>query len=108
MRLRTFVRPDELTGEAALQLAARIASRPLSRVRGVYLSLANARSVDATGVAVLVRLYSQLESAGKEFGLLDVPPEIDDDLREFGLDFLTRAPAARSGAFALRRRAAIA
>ena len=82
----TYYLADQLTGEAALRLASRLSHLPLEQFEKIVLSFGNVTSLDATGLAVLVRLYSQLITSGRRLVLRDVPPTIADQLKTVGLD----------------------
>ena len=105
MRLRTFVNNDELTGDRAIRLAQRLSSRPLGELQGIVLSLKHAGSVDASGIAVMVRMYSQLARVGKSFALVDGPKDVEKLLRQAGLAFLIDRRDVARRPLTLRRRA---
>ena len=84
----TYYLADQLTGEAALKLASRLSHLPLERFQTVVLSFGNVTSLDATGLAVIVRLYSQLVTNGRRLVLRDVRPDVADKLEDVGLGSL--------------------
>lgn len=85
VRSRWFLIADELTGVTAMRLADRLHSMALDDIDVVVLSLKGADTVDASGLAVLVRLYSRLVSAQKTLILRDVGPDIAQMIEQLGL-----------------------
>lgn len=83
--MKLHVIGDELSGENALKLARGLAHQQFGSVDRVVLSLRQATTVDASGIAVLVRLYSQLSRAGIPLIVTDVPAHVQQMLQETGL-----------------------
>ena len=93
----TYYLADELTGESAIRLALRLRKLPLSQFQKIVLSFGNVTSLDATGLAILVRLYSQLVTSGRQLVLCDVSDEILTQLKPVGLDSLFRDRPTKGG-----------
>ena len=78
--------PHDLSGQTALVLSEELNSMPVHRIGAMILSLENVKSIDATGLAILVRLYSHMSALGKKLFLADVPRTIQKSLEQLGLD----------------------
>lgn len=84
--------PFDLVGHAALSLAPMFA--PHIGGETLELSLAAVNAIDASGVALLVRLGSHLASCGGRLSLTDVREPLMQELRRIGLaGLLTTKPA---------------
>ena len=66
----------EFWGPEALSLAERLPISELIGARCVVLSLAKVRRIDEAGLAMLVRLYSQLRVRGSQLEFVDVPSAV--------------------------------
>ncbi len=108
MKVRSYLVRDELNGKRALDFASEIASQSMQDVDGVELSMRYASGVDVAGLAVLVRMYSQLRSTGRGFAMTEVPDHIASQLAEIGVTHLIAAtpkPKLRWMGIPSRRRA---
>jgi anti-anti-sigma factor len=72
-------------GASALSLAERLPLAELAGAKSVVLSLEKTRHMDQAGLAMLVRLYSQLRVRRCRLQLVDVPPVIHEMLETVGL-----------------------
>jgi anti-anti-sigma factor len=72
-------------GPHAMTLAERLPLGDLASARSVVLSLEKIRYMDQAGVAMLVRLYSQLRIRGCHLRLVDVPATAHELLERVGL-----------------------
>lgn len=93
----TYRLADQLSGEEALTLASRLRRLPLEKFEKIVLSFANVTSLDATGLAILVRLYSQLVASGRRLEIRDIPPAIREQLEEVGVASLFAERTAHRG-----------
>lgn len=106
MSTRSYIIRDELNGAQALRFAAEVAQTSLAHIDTVEFSLRYASGVDVTGLAVIVRLYSQLQASGRELTLTEVPERIEAAFAAVGVTHLiTRERRAWFPALAFRRRA---
>lgn len=106
MSTRSYIIRDELNGPQALRFAAEVAHTPLEHIATVEISLRYASAVDVTGLAVLVRLYSQLQASGRRLTLTEVPEHIQRSFAAVGVTHLvTRERHTWFPALAFRRRA---
>jgi anti-anti-sigma factor len=81
-----FIVKNNLIGKEALKLAAELNNTSIHHIEGMTLSFSNeVKNIDATGLAILVRLYSQLSAKGKSLMLTDVPNSIQSTLDRHGL-----------------------
>ena len=78
--------PHDLSGQTALVISEELSNMPVHRMGTMILSLENVKSIDATGLAILVRLYSHMSSLGKKMFLTDVPQSIKKSMTQLGLD----------------------
>ena len=94
----------DLTGWEALKTAKDLSDTPMGAYDGITLSLEKMKSIDSAGIAILVRLYSQLKRRRKTLSLEKVPEEIRGFLTQIGLEEIlintptatgTRAPSSR-------------
>jgi anti-anti-sigma regulatory factor len=85
---------NHLVGHDALGLARELSALPLEQATGLTLSLRNVAVIDASGVAALVRLYSQFEAAGKVLDLVDVSASVFHELERVGIDACISVDAA--------------
>ena len=76
---------DDLRGLSALSLPDRLPLTDLAVAKGVVLFMGNVRHVDQAGVAMLVRLYSQLRVRGCDLVLTDVRVGVRQTLERVGL-----------------------
>ena len=95
----TYYLADQLTGNDAIRLASRLRRLPLEQFQKVVLSLRNVTSLDASGLAILVRLYSQLVASGRQLALRDISPVIHEQLAAVGLDSVFTEKPTRGGFF---------
>jgi len=85
---------DDLTGLKALSMVEEMDKVPIHRIDRIILSLGNVKRIDATGVAILVRLYSQLIVKGKQLLLTQLTHPVRTTLEEIGfLGVLQSIPA---------------
>lgn len=98
--LRLSVVNGDLMGWEALKTAENLSTTPIQAYDGITLSLERMKSIDSAGIAVLVRLYSQLKRQNKTLVLDRVPEEVRGFLTKVGLfDVLINnpKPARRRG-----------
>jgi len=76
---------DDLRGLSALSLPDRLPLTDLAGAKRVVLSMGNVRRIDQAGLAMLVRLYSQLRVRGSDLALTDVRPSVRKTLERVGL-----------------------
>lgn len=72
-------------GRNALSLAERLPLADLADAKCVVLSLGRVNQIDQAGLAMLVRLYSQLRVRGTLLQLVDVPSVVYEMLERVGL-----------------------
>lgn len=84
--LRLSVVNGDLMGWEALKTAENLSSTPINAYGGITLSLERMRSIDSAGIAILVRLYSQLKRQNKTLTLDKVPEDVQGFLTKVGLD----------------------
>ena len=84
-RIFTYAIPHPMTGEAAMQLSETAQNFPYERLDCLWLSFDSVSAIDASGVAVLVRLYSHLVKLGKRMQLVACEPKLVKLLAEAGL-----------------------
>ncbi len=75
-------------GRSALSLADQVSLSELSQANRVVLSLAKVEEIDEAGLAMLVRLYSQLRIRGAQLQLEDAPPFVRALLDRIGFGHL--------------------
>lgn len=76
---------DDLRGLSALSLPERLPVSDLAVAKSVVLSMGDVRHMDQAGVAMLVRLYSQLRVRGSDLMLTDVRVGVRQTLERVGL-----------------------
>ncbi len=74
----------DLAGTHALSMVYEMDKVPVHRVDRIILSFAKVRRIDATGLAMLVRLYSQLISRGKQLLLTQLTQQVRTLLEQIG------------------------
>ena len=85
---------DDLTGQQALSMVEEMNKVSVHRIDRIILSLGKVKRIDATGVAILVRLYSQLIAKGKQLLLTQLTLPVRTTLEEIGfLGILESIPA---------------
>ena len=89
-----FSIPHDLVGHAALSLLPALA--PLVRSSRLELSLRAVKAIDASGVALLVRLKSHLARVGGSLALTDPSASLALELRRIGLASLVLSPTEAS------------
>ena len=77
-----------LSGEAALELASKFPSADLARANHVVLSLRGVEDADAAGIALLVRLQSQLKRRGASLEVVGASPRVRGLLDRIGIRHL--------------------
>jgi len=85
-----------LCGADALRLASKLPGTELSLADHVVLSLKHITEADAAGMALLVRLYSQLSARGTTLSLRDVSRPLQKLMKEVGLTALFRVEDNRA------------
>ena len=85
MTFQMHISGDDLVGENALGFLERLSRNPLDPVRRIELRFDERAGLDASGVAVLVRLYSHAVRTGRELKLSHVPAHVLATLTEVGL-----------------------
>jgi anti-anti-sigma factor len=85
-----------LLGEAALGQVQHIERSGTWAAAEIWLSLRHVRAVDAAGLALLVRLYSQLRRRGKRVQIVDASLEVASLLDSVGLTDLLMAPPSET------------
>ena len=83
-RYTTLHIPHDLTGEIALSLAPELQRQIVSH-REVTLDLGNVCSIDASGVAVLVRALGWASAVKHELSVSRLRPEVRAELVRIGL-----------------------
>ncbi|MGB5813209.1 MAG: STAS domain-containing protein [Polyangiales bacterium] len=79
-------------GLSALSLAERLPLAELLDAKRVVLSLERVRHIDQAGLAMLVRMYSQLRVRGVQLQLVDAPDGVRAVLDRVGLaDLVSRS-----------------
>jgi ABC-type transporter Mla MlaB component len=86
-RLRIDVDQD-FWGHNALSLAERLPLSDMAGAKCVELSLGQVRRIDEAGLAMLVRLYSQLRVRGSHLQLVDVPVFVHELFERIGFSRL--------------------
>jgi len=94
----TYYLPDQMTGRGAVRLAEVLRRFPLGHYETIVLSFERVSALDATGLAITVRLYSQLVTTGRKLVFRDVPKGIREQLSTVGLDSLFKEQP-KSGRF---------
>ncbi len=93
MRLRSYIIREELNGANALRFAEQLSTSSFQGVDGIELSLGRATEVDVVGLAVLVRIYSQLVARGRTLVVCDVPSHVLGQFRRLGIEHMVARPA---------------
>jgi anti-anti-sigma factor len=96
MQIRKNLAAYALCGRNALELANRLSVAIADDVDALVLSFKDVADMDVSGVAALVRIYSNLEQSGRRLVLTDVPLRIRDFLDSVGLAHLLLQPSART------------
>lgn len=78
----------DLLGLSALSLQDRLPLADIARAKQVTVSMGNVRHMDQAGLAIIVRLYSQLRVRGGHLELLDVQLPVRKTLERIGLSAL--------------------
>lgn len=87
--------PFDLVGNAALSLAPMVA--PHIGHRSLKLGLGAVQQIDASGIALLMRVRSHLARFGGELKLVDVRESLMQELRRIGLSSLLVAEVREAG-----------
>ena len=97
MKLRSYIIRDELNGSQALRFARLLGDLSLRDFDGIELSMSGATGLDVAGMAVLVRVYSQLERSGRRLVLRDVPAHVAEVFTRVGAQHMiaSSVPVAR-------------
>ena len=82
---RLFTLTLDLSDIQAARPAAALDRLPLRDLDGIVLSLADAKQIDASALAFLVRLHSHLATHGKRLLLSEVPAPVREQLERIGL-----------------------
>ena len=77
---------EDLVEQNAVRFADYIKRIPFQRFDRIVLSLAGVEHIDASGIAVLVRLYSHLMNKNKNLVLIGITLPVLELLRQIGLD----------------------
>ncbi len=77
---------EDLVERNALRFADSLQRIPFQRFDRIVLSLAGVRNIDASGLAVLVRLYSHLMSKKKDLVLTGITLPVLGILNQIGLN----------------------
>lgn len=93
MRLRSYIIREELNGSNALRFAEQLGASSFRGVAGIELSLGGASHVDVAGLAVLVRVYSQLLACGRTLVVRDVPTHVRAQFERLGIEHMIADPA---------------
>ena len=93
-RIYSLIVNRPLAGKDAMKLCGDLSVLPYHEIDGLELSLKHVERIDATGVAVLVRIYSHLMRTGRSFVVIDVPQRVMRVLTVSGLDGVIRTAAA--------------
>lgn len=103
MNLRSYIIREELNGSSALRFAEQLSTSSFQGIDGIELSLAGATRMDVAGMAVLVRIYSQLRAAGRTLVVRDVPTHVRTQFERLGIEHMIAdaAPAPQRARFPL-------
>jgi anti-anti-sigma factor len=94
----------DLLGFSALSLPSRLPLADLAAAKSVLVSMENVRHMDQAGLAMLVRLYSQLRVRGSELLLVDVPGPVLQTLERVGLAGLVSSTSGSGHEHEVERR----
>ncbi len=75
---------DELNGSRAIEFCDTV-SREISDSREIILNLKDATEIDVNGLAILVRLYSNLRARKVKLSVEDVPESIRVSMNRLGI-----------------------
>ena len=92
MKLLPIVLADELTGQTAFDFADGLARLGFDGYDGLLFQLGEASRLDVNGMAVLVRIFSHLESLGKVLYVVGASPDIARALSRLGLSRVLNTP----------------
>lgn len=87
---------DELTGSVAFEFADGLSLCELEGYDGVVLELTEASHIDVNGMAVLVRVFSQLHCRGKSLHVVGACDDLSHCLTQLGLARALHAPPSRA------------
>lgn len=87
MKLRSYIIRDELNGPQALRFADTLAQQA-DDLDAIELSLRHATGVDVAGLAVLVRVKSQMQSRGRQVAITNAPRHVRAAFADLGLEHL--------------------
>lgn len=83
---------DELTGATAFDFADGLARHGYAEYDGIVFRLDDSSRLDVNGMAVIMRIYSHLQSLGKELYVVGASVEISRGLSRLGLAKVLNAP----------------
>ena len=92
MKLLPIVLRDELTGETAFDFADGLARHGFEDWDGIAFQMSSQSALDVNGLAVIVRIYSHMESLGKRMYVVDAPTDIARAIARLGLTRVLNAP----------------
>ena len=95
----------DLTGTDALRLTDDISALPLPDDAVVELHMHHVRALDASGVAMLVRVHGKLASGGGRLVLSELTAPVASVLKATGLDRLWAPPVSKPHFFSHGRAA---
>ena len=92
MKLLPILLADELTGATAFDFADGLARLGFAEYDGLVFQLNDESNLDVNGMAVIIRIYSHLQSLGKVLYVVGASDEISRSLNRLGLAKVLNAP----------------
>ncbi|MFT6399084.1 MAG: anti-anti-sigma regulatory factor [Bradymonadia bacterium] len=92
MKLLPILLSDELTGATAFDFADGLARHGYEDYDGIVFQLNEDSSLDVNGMAVIMRIYSHLQSLNKRLYVVGANAEITRGLSRLGLAKVLNAP----------------
>ena len=92
MKLLPILLADELTGATAFDFADGLARHGFAEYDGIVFQLNEESRLDVNGMAVIMRIYSHLQSLGKELYVVGASTEISRGLSRLGIAKVLNAP----------------
>lgn len=92
MKLLPILLTDELTGATAFDFADGLARHGYEDYDGIVFQLSDESSLDVNGMAVIMRIYSHLQSLRKQLYVVGASDEISRGLNRLGLARVLNAP----------------
>ncbi|MCB9532583.1 MAG: hypothetical protein H6698_05755 [Myxococcales bacterium] len=92
MKLLPILLQDELTGETAFDFADGLARHGFEQWDGLVFQLDEKSRLDVNGLAVIVRIFSHMQSLRKRLYVVGAPSDISRALSRLGLAAVLNAP----------------